>query len=175
MNNILIVLILCIVIFSCCIGISFAGYKLLKKDTKVPSNEKQQITTLIDGNKYTISKDNVYIGQDFDTTRGKGKMCDAKGTNSSSDAAPFKFTKDGDSWIVATDCDGDGNYTSFLNGNSDLIASRNKKNSNTQRWYVSCLTNGCTFKNKETNRYLGGTFSSPVFSEDKTLFSVLSA
>jgi len=126
---------------------------------------------LVDDGMFTISRNESYIGQDFDESRGKGKMCDASVTKRAN-AAPFKFTKDGSSWIIATDCDGDGNYTSFLNGTEDLIAARNKKKSSIQRWNVECLSKGCSFKNKDTGKYLAGTFKNPEYTKNPVFFNV---
>src|SRR6056300_595622 len=119
MDNILLVLLLLIMTGGISASVIFVLNKMPSESEKT-RKEDETTTSIVDGKLYTISKTNSYIGHDFDTSRGKGKMCDAKVTQNS-DAAAFKFIKDGDTWIVSTDCDGDGNYTSFLNGTKDLI------------------------------------------------------
>jgi hypothetical protein len=111
--------------------------------------------TLSDGSLYTLRDTSGlgYIGHDFDPSRGRGNMCDA--AYSTASGKPFKFTKDGGSWIVATDCDGDGNWTSYLTARDDtLIGSRDKGNeTKTQRWSITCDdSNTCTFSNKKDTK-----------------------
>ena len=137
-----------------------------------PTTTEPTPVTIKDGDTYTISKDGTYIKQDFDKTRDKGKMCDAVSTTSKDQAAPFKFTKDGEFWNVATDCDGDGNWTSFLNGSSDLIAARDKDTPKRQQWTLFCDTGGCAFQNRHKSMYLGGTPEKPTFTSTKTLWTV---
>lgn len=136
-------------------------------------------TEISEGSRYVISKNGEYIAQDFDSSRGKGKMCDAKNTTSKDNAAPFKFTKSGDFWTVATDCDGDGNFTSYLTGTSDLIAARDKKDDKTQRWKVECSNRmdgnanimECGFRNRKQDKYLNGTsYTSPSYGSEKQLY-----
>jgi hypothetical protein len=151
------------------------GIVLIVKNKKPSSpvvDPDPEPITITDGAMYTLSKGGSYIKQDFDESRGKGKMCDAVSTSTSSEAAPFKFTKDGDFWSVATDCDGDGNYTSFLNGSSDLIAARDKDTPKRQQWTVSCESGGCSFKNRHKDRYLSGTPEKPEFVSDAALWNI---
>lgn len=144
-----------------------------KKDSPPPpSDTPPTVVDIKDGNMYTISRNGSSIKQDFDESRGKGKMCDAVSTTTQSEAAPFKFTKDGDFWTVATDCDGDGNWTSFLNGSSDMIAARDKETPKRQQWALSCTSDGCSFKNRHKNRYLSGTPEKPEFVSDAALWTV---
>lgn len=125
--------------------------------------------------RYTIALGNEYLAQDFDASRPKGEMCDAATTTDASKAAAFKFTKSGDAWSVATDCDGDGNWTSFLNGSSDLIRARDKDTPDRQLWTVACTADGCTFKNKHKDAYLGGTFTKPSFNASPVTYRVTKA
>lgn len=171
-----ILLLLCVL----CLGSGAVGVcaflLLRKKKTTVDSSAQappppySQIS-ITSGSRYAVAdaSGSSYIGQDFDKARGKGKMCDAVETTRANRAA-FKFTKDGSDWTIATDCDGDGNYTSFLTGESDLIAARDKKAPSTQRWQVTCSETGCSLKNKKTKAYLGGTFGSPTYTSSKTLY-----
>jgi hypothetical protein len=110
--------------------------------------------TLTDGSLYTLrDTSNRYIGHDFDPSRGRGKMCDA--AYSTASGKPFKFTKDGDVWTISTDCDDDGNWTSYLTARDDtLIGSRDKGNeTKTQRWSITCDdSNKCTFSNKKDTK-----------------------
>lgn len=135
------------------------------------SNVDQSMTetvTLTDGSLYTLSKDDVYIANDFDAARGKGKMCNATTSSTSTGASRFKLTKDGSSWIVATDCDGDNKYTSYLSHGNDLIEAKDT-DKNTQRWYIGCDASGCTFKNKAKATYLSGSsFVNPAWSDTPT-------
>lgn len=96
-------------------------------------------------------------------------MCDAVG-GTKGDGAKFKFTKGGSVWTIATDCDGDSNYTSFLTGGKDLIAARNKKTPSTQAWTVACTDRGCSLKNKKLKKFLGGSFESPTYSSIETIY-----
>jgi len=157
------------------VSMAFTGFLLYtsRSSTKM-SNTPVSVQTIQDGSLYTISSGGTYIGHDFDRSRGKGKMCDAMSTSRDT-AAKFKFTKDGDSWTISTDCDGDSKYTSFLNGSLDLIASRDKKSPTTQRWYVNCSASGCSLQNKKSKTYLGGSFTSPTFSKTASYYTVYPA
>lgn len=121
----------------------------------------QATTVLTDGGLYTLSKDGVFLANDFDKRRPKGKMCNASTSSAASGASRLKLTKDGDQWIVATDCDGDGSYTSYLTRGSDLIEAK-KADTKLQRWSIACEPGGCTFGNGST--YLAGSFTSPSWS-----------
>ena len=154
-------------------------------ETNVETNDqtsdpaKETRFTIPDGSTYTISRGDNAIGQDFDESRGKGKMCDAS-TVSRRLGARFKFTRDpsSDAWTVATDCDGDGNWTSYLTGGSDLIAARDKKTPSTQRWHVACTktddATSCSFKNAKSGEYLGetGDFAVPSWSRDPVSYRI---
>jgi len=126
--------------------------------------------TLTDGGLYTLSKDNVYLAKDFDMQRPKGAMCNASSTTSPAGAAKLKLTKDGEQWIVSTDCDGDGSYTSYLTRGDDLIEAKTS-DKNLQRWSISCDTSGCSFKNIGSSTYLSGNFTQPSWSSSPDLFS----
>lgn len=177
MTSILILLIL--VGIACVIAVGIAITVLVARQRHTTGQESDPPAAppppvdIQDGARYTISRDEVYIKQDFDTSRGKGEMCDAATTTSASEAAPFKFTKYGaNHWIVATDCDGDGNWTSFLNGSSDLIRSRDKETPHRQQWRVTCYSDGCDFRNRHKNTYLGGSFTAPEFGSTATRYTV---
>ena len=159
-----------LLIFMCCACVacvSAAGtFLLIRRGGKAPSSGGSQTTTtttLTDGALYTLSRDGVYLANDFDTRRGKGKMCNATTTTDSSGASRLKLTKDGDNWIVATDCDGDGKYTSYLSYGNDLIEAKMSDTSN-QRWSIACDAAGCTFKNASKGTYLTGSLTSPTWS-----------
>ena len=150
------------------IAIAVVGFLILRK--KKPSTETDPPATaatpppLNDGVIYKLCRSaSECLGKDFDNTRAKGKMCNSKLTGSAADAAPFKFTKDGDYWIVATDCDGDGNYTSYLTRDKDVIEAK-IDDITKQRWTVDCTTAGCAFKSKRDGKYLTGPFTTPVYS-----------
>jgi hypothetical protein len=174
MTSILILLILAGI--ACVVLIGVVGIVLVarhRSTTGDPPAVPSPPVEIKDGSTYTISRDGVYIKQDFDTSRGKGEMCDATTTTSTSDAAPFKFTKYGaNHWIMATDCDGDGNWTSFLNGSNDLIRARDKDVPHRQQWHVTCYPDGCEFKNRKSGTYLGGTFTAPEFGSTATRYVV---
>lgn len=154
------------------IAFAFVVYKLQTSASGTKENTGGvSVERIQDGTLYTISRNNTYIGQDFDRSRGKGEMCDAASVGRDG-AAAFKFSKDGDVWTIATDCDGDGNYTSFLNGSPDLISARDKKTPITQRWFVDCSPSGCSLQNQKSKQYLGGSFTTPTFTDSRTLFTV---
>ena len=168
------VILLPIILVALCM-VSACAFVMYKLNTTPSPNGNDappsSVETIQDGSMYTISRSGTYIGQDFDRSRGKGKMCDAASTGRDG-AAPFKFSKDGDAWTIATDCDGDGKYTSFLNGSSDLISARDKKSPTMQRWYVACSASGCSLQNKKSKKYLGGTFTAPTFEDSGTFYIV---
>jgi hypothetical protein len=128
-------------------------------ETTEETEETPGTVVLEDGELRTISRSGTYYSHDFDKSRPKGKMCNAASTTTSSGAAKFKFTKSGGSgnyWTVATDCDGDGNYTSYLTGEADVISAKTD-DLNKQRWTINCTTSGCSFKNKASGKYLAGS------------------
>jgi len=146
-----------------------AASPVVATSTNEPPTTVKQVS-VEHGRFYTISSaSGTSIGHDFDKSRGKGKMCDAVGTTKGN-GAKFKFTKDGSDWTIATDCDGDSNYTSFLTGGKDLIAARDKKTSSTQAWVVACTDRGCSLKNKKLKKFLGGSFESPTYSSTEVLY-----
>jgi hypothetical protein len=123
-------------------------------DESTPTPTTIPPITLTDGSLYTLrDTSGRYIGHHFDPNRGRGNMCDA--AYSTSSGKPFKFTKDGGSWIISADCDSDGKWTSYLTARDDtLIGSRDKGNeTKTQRWSITCdATNKCTFSNKKDTK-----------------------
>lgn len=168
---------------SCAMAVSLALIYLSSNENHQSSESSTTIqpTEISEGSMYAISRNGEYIGYDFDSSRKKGHMCDAKNASSKEKAAPFKFTKSGDFWIVATDCDNDGNYTSYLSGTSDLIAARDKSDRSTQRWKVECSNRmdgntsllECSFHNKKNGKYLNGsTYTSPSFTSEKQKYKV---
>jgi len=114
------------------------------------------------GWKYVLSDGTNYLAYDFDDSRDKGKMCNAATTTDRDKAAPLKLTKSGSQWIVATDCDQDGNYTSYLTAGKDLIEAKNKDDASTQKWTIDCTPDGCGFKN-DSKGWLNGTFDAPTW------------
>ena len=141
----------------------------VKANEPKPSTSTKQVS-VEHGRFYTISSaSGTFIGHDFDKSRGKGKMCDAVGTTKGN-GAKFKFTKEGSDWTIATDCDGDSNFTSFLTGGKDLIAARDKKTPSTQAWTVACTGRGCSLKNKKLKKFLGGSFESPSYSSTEVIY-----
>jgi len=127
-----------------------------------------------DGDIRKVSRNGTYLAFDFDASRAKGKMCNAAEASQKDGAASFKFTKDGSSgeWIVATDCDGDGKYTSYLTRGTDLIEAKLKDDLDKQRWTVECGTSGCSFKSKKDSKFLAGTFKKPMFTTNAAWFKI---
>lgn len=152
------------------------GFLLLRKKKTTPSKGTTPTATpppLSDGILYKLCRSATEcLGKDFDKSRAKGKMCDSKLAGSAADAAPFKFTKDGDHWTVATDCDGDNNFTSYLTRDKDLIWAKLDDPAK-QRWTVDCTTAGCAFKSKRDDKYLTGSFAKPVFSTTPEYYQML--
>lgn len=146
---------------------------LINKDKESSTHPADVESTIPDGSVFTISRDGSYIAQDFDSSREKGAMCDAASVSSRDQAATFKFTRQGKTWTVATDCDGDGKWTSYMTGTQDLIAARDKKTPNTQQWTIECTSpkddasiRTCSFKNIHTSSYLtGSNWKSPTYTE----------
>lgn len=129
---------------------------------------------LNDGDVRKVSRNGTYLAFDFDASRAKGKMCNAVTASQKDGGASFKFSKDGSSgeWIVATDCDGDGNYTSYLTRGTDLIEAKLKDDLDKQRWTVECGTSGCSFKSKKDSKFLAGTFKKPMFTTNAAWFKI---
>ena len=127
-----------------------------------------------DGDIRKVSRNGTYLAFDFHASRAKGKMCNAATASQKDGGAPFKFTKDGSSgeWIVATDCDGDGKYTSYLTRGTDLIEAKLKDDLDKQRWTVECGTSGCSFKSKKDSKFLAGTFKKPLFTTNAAWFKI---
>ena len=155
------------------LAMAAVGFLLLRgKKTSKESDPPATPPPLSDGILYKLCRSTTdCLGKDFDTSRPKGKMCDAK-LAGSADATPFKFTKDGDHWVVATDCDGDRKYTSYLTRDSDLIAAKLDDPSK-QRWTVDCTASGCAFKSKRDGKYLTGSFTAPVYSTTPEYYQML--
>jgi hypothetical protein len=147
-------------------------------DQDDPQDDGEDLTEITDqedlqeDERYLIGRKETWLTMDYDGSRPKGKQCDVKdGMVSSLDNAnDFQFTKRGSTWIVATDCDEDGKYTSYLsNKASDLIQARDKENAEkTQRWKVSCNDDGCTIRNSETKEYLNLKGTKPSLSKSST-------
>lgn len=132
------------------------------------------VVVIKDGDIRRVSRNGTYLAFDFDASRAKGKMCNAAEASQKDGAASFKFTKDGSSgeWIVATDCDGDGNYTSYLTRGTDLIEAKLKDDLDKQRWIVECGTSGCSLKSKKDSKFLAGTFKKPMFTTNAAWFQI---
>ncbi len=150
------------------------------EETNNPAPPKTETTTtdhldISDGDMRKISRNGSYLAFDFDASRGKGKMCNAAVASSADGAATFKFTKETggtNTWIVATDCDGDGNFTSYLTRGNDMIEAKLKDDLQKQRWSIDCGTSGCSFKSKKDGRYLAGTFTKPQFTTNPVYYTI---
>jgi len=156
------------------LAMAAVGFLLLRGKKKKETDPPAIAATppLSDGILYKLCRSTTdCLGKDFDKSRPKGKMCDAK-LGSAADATPFKFTKDGDQWVVATDCDGDGKYTSYLTRDSDLIWAK-LDDPTKQRWTVDCTASGCAFKSKRDGKYLTGSFTAPVYSTTAEYYQML--
>lgn len=143
----------------------------------VPSTSSTSSSAAVvinDGDIRKVSRNGTYLAFDFDASRAKGKMCNAAEASQKDGAASFKFSKDGSSgeWIVATDCDGDGKYTSYLTRGTDLIEAKLKDELDKQRWIVECGTSGCSFKSKKDSKFLAGTFKKPMFTTNAAWFKI---
>jgi hypothetical protein len=132
-------------------------------DNEDKDDDDEKVTDVTDekdlkeDERYLIGRKETWLTMDYDGSRPRGKQCDVKdGMVKASSANDFQFTKQSGSWIIATDCDEDGKYTSYLsNKASDLIQARDKKDAKkTQRWTVSCNEDGCKIRNPETKKYL---------------------
>ena len=140
------------------------------KTTTTTTTAVTTVTKINDGDTYKLRRDNEYLAFDFDSKRAKGKMCNATVASSADGAATLKFTRDGDHWIVATDCDGDNNYTSYLTRGTDLIEAKYKDDPKKQRWSVECTDAGCAFKSAKDGKYLAGSFKKPSFTSNPVRF-----
>lgn len=128
------------------------------------------VTKINDGDTHKLRRNDEYLAFDFDSKRAKGKMCNAMTASSADGAATLKFTKDGDHWVIATDCDGDGTYTSYLTRGTDLIEAKYKDDPKKQRWSVECTDAGCAFKSAKDGKYLAGSFKKPSFTSNPVRF-----
>jgi hypothetical protein len=138
--------------------------------SKTTKTSVTTVTKINDGETYKLRRNDEYLAFDFDSKRAKGKMCNATTASSADGAATLKFTKDGDNWIVATDCDGDGNYTSYVTRGTDLIEAKSKTDPKKQRWSVECTDAGCAFKSAKDGKYLAGSFQKPSFTTNPVRF-----
>jgi hypothetical protein len=126
---------------------------------------------LNEDDRYVIGRGDKWLTMDYDGSRPKGKQCDVKDDMTGLDIAnDFQFTKSSTNWIIATDCDEDGKYTSYLsNKASDLIQARDKeKAEKTQRWTIDCNDDGCKVRNPETKKYLNLSGKRPTLSSSST-------
>jgi len=139
--------------------------------------EDDDITDITDAkdlnedDRYVIGRGGEWLTMDYDGSRPKGKQCDVKDDMTGLDTAnDFQFTKSSGNWIVATDCDEDGKYTSYLsNKASDLIQARDKdKADKTQRWTIDCNNDGCKVRNPDTKKYLNLSGKRPTLSSSST-------
>lgn len=128
------------------------------------------VTKINDGETHKLRRNDEYLAFDFDSKRAKGKMCNATTASSADEAAVLKFTKDGDAWVIAADCDGDGNFTSYLTRGTDLIEAKYKDDPKKQRWGVDCTNAGCAFKSAKDGKYLAGSFKKPSFKSNLVRF-----
>lgn len=141
-----------------------------KKITPRPKKTKKTTTTSSmvsasiapSSRKVIKSKSGVYLQTIYDPTKPSGSQCDlsATGAMKKTKASPFLFEEQGrQGWIIKTDCDKDGKWTSFLSEDpADLIQIKEKDSSKKARqlWDLSCVNgkNVCYLKNKQTSRYL---------------------
>lgn len=148
-----------------------------EEDEEEETDKDKNLTDITDekdlkeDERYLIGRKDTWLTMDYDGTRPKGKQCDVKdGMVSAGNANDFQFTKSGSHWIVATDCDEDAKYTSYLsNKASDLIQARDKEHAEkTQRWKVSCNDEGCTIRNTESKKYLNLKGTKPSLSGSST-------
>lgn len=126
---------------------------------------------LKESERYVIGRGDKWLTMDYDGSRPKGKQCDVKDDMTGLDKAnDFQFTKSSTNWIIATDCDEDGTYTSYLsNKASDLIQARDKeKAEKTQRWTIDCNDDGCKVRNPDTKKYLNLSGKRPTLSSSST-------
>lgn len=126
---------------------------------------------LNEDDRYVIGREGQWLTMDYDGSRPKGKQCDVKDDMTGLDTAnDFQFTKSSTNWIIATDYDEDGKYTSYLsNKASDLIQARDKeKAEKTQRWTIDCNDDGCKVRNPETKKYLNLSGKRPTLSSSGT-------
>jgi len=132
-------------------------------NTAQNSNTPSSLTTFSNTTKVSLAKDGKFIGHVFDAKNTKN-MCTIQFNQSS--AKPFTFTKDATGYyIIQTDCDGDGKFTSRLSDNAtDLIQAGRMS---TDVWKVACPSarQGCSIQAKNSKKYLAvnGLSTSPVY------------
>ena len=133
-----------------------------KKTKKTTTSSMGSASIAPSSRKVIKSKSGVYLQTIYDPTKPSGSQCDlsSMGTTKKTKASPFLFEKQGrQGWIIKTDCDNDGKWTSFLSEDpADLIQIKEKDSSKKARqlWDLSCVNgkNVCYLKNKQTSRYL---------------------
>jgi len=162
-----------LLVFLCCVcatSASAAGLFLLTRRGTASGSVPSPATTLTDGRLYTLSRDGVFLANDFDASRPKGRQCNASTTATAGGASILKLTKEGEHWIVGTDCDGDGSYTSYLTYGDDLIEAKTS-DTTLQRWSIACDASGCSFKNANKGTYLSGSLAKPTWSTSPLAWS----
>jgi hypothetical protein len=161
-------------LFAAVIGL-VAFFIIIKKNNNKggkPEVPVSKTITINDGDIYKIcGSGNDCLGIDFDKSRPKGKMCNGKLATSSAGAASFKFSKDGEYWAISTDCDNDGNFTSYLTRDKDLIWAK-LDDPVKQRWTIECNDTGCAFKSKRDSKYLTKSFAKAEFSTAPEYFQM---
>lgn len=93
-----------------------------------------------------------YVGSSYDP-KNVNNMCTALLVAKNQSKLPIIPTKSGNAWSLKVDCDGDGNFTSYLTDVASDVLQKKSSQAN-KTWTSHCTGGQCTFQSTKNKKYL---------------------